>query len=74
MSIACHVEIDGVPYEPRKPFVFATLPRIGEWISLNWDQERGDYPRYTVRAIRHVPDEVEDQPAFTVLYVAKEGW
>ena len=71
MGIPCIIEIEDVPYEPRSPYVFATLPRIGETISLAWD---GDcYPKFTVCGVRHVPDDVEDRPAFTVLLVRKAG-
>lgn len=71
MSVSCHVEIDGAPDEPRKPYTFAQLPRVGEWVSLFWDQDRGNFPRFTVRAIRHIPDGAEELAAYTVLYVAE---
>ena len=69
MSIPCLIEIDGITYTPRKPYVFAALPRVGEAISLEW--EDGSYPEYVVWKIRHVPDDVQDLPAFTVLFVRK---
>ncbi len=74
MTIPCLIEIDGVPYTPRKPYQFATLPRVGEWVALEWDDEAARYPRYTVRAVCHVPDDVQDLPAFTVLYVERHPY
>lgn len=70
MGVPCLVEIDGTAYKPRKPYVFACLPRIGETVSLEWDGE--EYPRFIVYRIVRVPDEVQEQPAFTVLFVRKE--
>jgi hypothetical protein len=71
MGIPCHVEIDGVPFRPRKPYVFATLPRVGESLFLEWDENEGQYPEFLVYAVHHVPDDVQELQAFTVLKVRK---
>jgi hypothetical protein len=69
MVVPCHVKIDGAEYKPRAPYTFAVLPRIGEIITLEWDGDR--FPEFEVYAVFHVPDGVEDKPAFTVLHVRK---
>ena len=71
MSIPCIVEIDGVAYKIREPYQFATLPRIGETISLEWDEEKKNYQSFYVYGVLHVPDEVQELPAFTVLRVRR---
>jgi hypothetical protein len=71
MTVPCIVEIDGVSYKPRKPYVFATLPRIGETICLEWDEDGDGYASYVVYGVRHVPDDVQEIPACTVLWVKK---
>ena len=69
MSIGCIIEKEGEVFKPHKPYQFACLPRIGETISLEWE---GDgYPKFRVEQVIHVPDDVEDQPAFTVLHVKR---
>jgi hypothetical protein len=67
LGVPCHIEIEGVPFEPRAPRVFAKLPRIGETVALEWNGDQ--FPIYTVYDVRHVPDGVEEKPAFTVLFV-----
>ena len=70
MSVPCIIEIEDIPYTPRRPYIFATLPRIGETVCLEWDGDR--FPPYMVYGVRHVPDGVDnDLPAFTVLHVRK---
>lgn len=69
MSIPCHVEIEGVAFKPRKPYIFSALPRIGETVVLEWENDR--YPQFIVVEVKHVPDDIEATPAFTVLTVRK---
>lgn len=69
MTISCIIEKEGEPFKPHKPYQFAALPRIGETVSLEW--EDGVYPQYVVTNVIHVPDQIEDRPAFTVLHVRK---
>lgn len=69
MAVSCTIEIEGVAFTPRKRYEFSVLPRIGEHVALEWDGEK--YPKFTVYDILHVPDEVEETPAFVVLYVRK---
>lgn len=68
MGIPCQIRIDGVAYEPREPYVFACLPRIGETISLEWRDDHG-YPQFVIHKVLHIPDGVQELPAFTVLFV-----
>jgi hypothetical protein len=69
MSIPCHVEIEGEGLKPNKSYVFATLPRIGEVIALEFDGDK--YPEFVVVAVRHIPDGVEERPAYTVLRIKR---
>lgn len=69
MAVCCTIEIEDAAFVPRKQYEFSVLPRIGEHVALEWDGEK--YPKYTVYDILHVADEVEERPAFVVLYVRK---
>jgi hypothetical protein len=65
----CIIEIDGVPYQPGPSYFFDALPRIGEEVSLPLG---GDgYPmEFTVRSVRHIPEQSPHEPAKTVLFVS----
>ena len=68
MGVSCHVEIEGVPYTPRKPYVFASCPRVGDVIILPHGEE-GTTAEFAVVAVVHVPDRIDnDLSAFTVLH------
>lgn len=63
------IQIDDISFKPSKPFLFACLPRVGEVVSLEWESDR--HPQFIVYKVLHVPAEVQDQAAFTVLFVRK---
>jgi hypothetical protein len=69
MGISCLIEIEDVRYKPRAPYVFACLPRIGETVSLEWEDDK--YPKFIVYRVIHVPDAVQDKPPHTILHVRR---
>jgi len=69
MGIPCLITIEDGAYKPRRPYVFAVLPRVGELVCLDWDGDR--YPEFAVVEVKHIPDNVEELPAYTVLTVRK---
>jgi len=65
--ISCLIDIEGRPYKPHRPYQFASLPRVGETVSLEWDGER--YPVYRVYNILHVPEGAQTGGTSILLYV-----
>lgn len=70
MSVSCAVDVQGEePRISRPRYEFAVVPRVGEYVSLNWEGEQ--YPKYIVERVIHVPEAVEDCPAYVALLIRK---
>jgi hypothetical protein len=67
MTMQCmiEVEVDGHIQMPVRTYALVTIPRIGEMVALEWDGS--SYPEFVVTQVIHVPDGLQDQPAFVVV-------
>ena len=69
LDTLCHIQIEGAEFRLHSPYKFAAVPRVGEVVYLDLDNETGS--EYVVYDVHHNPDGVQSMSAFVVLYVRK---
>jgi hypothetical protein len=69
MDTLCHSHIEGAEFRLHEPYKFVVVPRVGEVVYLDLDNETGS--EYVVYDVRHNPDGVQKLTEFVVLYVRK---
>jgi hypothetical protein len=69
LDILCHIHIEGSEFRLHPPYTFVAVPRVGEVVYLDLDNETGS--EYVVYDVHHNPDGVKKLSAFVVLYVRK---
>jgi hypothetical protein len=65
----CHIHIEGAEFRLHQPFKFAVVPRVGEVVNLDLENETGS--EFVVYDVHHNPDGVQNLPASVVLYVRR---
>ena len=69
MDILCHIHIEGAEFRLHAPYKFAAVPRVGEVVKLDVDNETGS--DYVVYEVSHNPEGAQKLSAFVVLHVRK---
>ena len=69
MTVECLVSVrEGEPL-PRNPYIFATLPRAGDKVTLDAEGPRDAV--FEVHEVHHIAQASDGTPAVTIIFVRK---